>query len=68
MLKRIVTNAMQDIEKMLDTIVNLKLWVKIKEGWQDNDSIVKKFKNLGGAGGGCCWPFSMKVRRTRVTI
>lgn len=25
--------------------VNLKLWVKIKEGWQDNDSIVKKFKN-----------------------
>ena len=27
------------------TKVNLKLWVKIKEGWQDNDSIVKKFKN-----------------------
>ena len=45
MLKRIGTNARQDIEKMLDTKVNLKLWVKIKEGWQDNDSIVKKFKN-----------------------
>lgn len=45
MLKRIGTYARQDIEKMLDTKVNLKLWVKIKEGWQDNDSIVKKFKN-----------------------
>lgn len=32
MLKRIGTNARQDIEKMLDTKVNLKLWVKIKEG------------------------------------
>ena len=42
MLKRIGTYARQDIEKMLDTKVNLKLWVKIKEGWQDNDSIVKK--------------------------
>ena len=41
MLKRIGTYARQDIEKMLDTKVNLKLWVKIKEGWQDNDSIVK---------------------------
>lgn len=45
MLKRIGTYARQDIEKMLDTKVNLKLWVKIKEGWQDNESIVKKFKN-----------------------
>ena len=45
MLKRIGTYARQDIEKMLDTKVNLKLWVKVKEGWQDNDSIVKKFKN-----------------------
>lgn len=45
MLKRIGTYARQDIEKMLETKVNLKLWVKIKEGWQDNDSIVKKFKN-----------------------
>ncbi len=45
MLKRIGTYARQDIEKILDTKVNLKLWVKIKEGWQDNDSIVKKFKN-----------------------
>lgn len=45
MLKRIGTYARQDMEKMLNTKVNLKLWVKVKEGWQDNDSIVKKFKN-----------------------
>mgnify|MGYP004531470723 FL=1 len=45
MLKIIGTYARQDMEKMLDTKVNLKLWVKVKEGWQDNDSIVKKFKN-----------------------
>ena len=45
MLKRIGRYARQDIKKMLDTKVNLKLGVKIKEGWQDNDSIVKKFKN-----------------------
>ncbi|MBQ6992294.1 MAG: GTPase Era [Clostridia bacterium] len=44
MLKRIGTYARQDIEKMLDTKVNLKLWVKVKEGWQDKDSIVKKFE------------------------
>ena len=44
MLKRIGTYARQDIEKMLDTKVNLKVWVKVKEGWQDKDSIVKKFE------------------------
>lgn len=44
MLKRIGTYSRQDIEKMLDTKVNLKLWVKVKEGWQDKDSIVKKFE------------------------
>lgn len=46
MLKRIGTYARQDIEKMLDKKVNLKLWVKVKEDWQDNNSIVKKFKNI----------------------
>ena len=44
MLKKIGTYARQDIEKMLDTKVNLKVWVKVKEGWQDKDSIVKKFE------------------------
>lgn len=44
MLKRIGTYARQDLEKMLDTKVNLKTWVKVNEDWQDKDSIVKKFK------------------------
>lgn len=44
MLKRIGTNARHDLEKMLGIKINLKLWVKIKEDWQDNESIVKKFR------------------------
>jgi len=44
MLKRIGTYARQDLEKILKTKVNLKIWVKVKENWQDNNSIVNKFK------------------------
>lgn len=44
MLKKIGMYARQDIERMLDTKVNLKLWVKVKENWQDMTSIVKEFK------------------------
>ncbi len=44
MLKRIGTYAREDLEKMLDIKVNLKLWVKVKEDWLNNDQFVKKFK------------------------
>lgn len=44
MLKKIGTYARQDLEKMLDTKVNLKILVKVREDWQNNDSFVKKFK------------------------
>jgi len=44
MLKRIGTFARQDLEKMLGTKVNLKVWVKVKEDWLNDDRIVKKFK------------------------
>ncbi|NLC87909.1 MAG: GTPase Era [Clostridiaceae bacterium] len=44
MLKKIGTYAREDLEKMLDTKVNLKIWVKVKEDWLNNDNIVKKFK------------------------
>lgn len=44
MLKRISTYARQDAEKMLDTKVNLKVWVKVKEDWQEKENIVNKFK------------------------
>ena len=45
MLKRIGTYARQDLEKMLQTKINLKIWVKVRENWQDNNNIVKKFEN-----------------------
>lgn len=44
MLKRIGTYARQDLEKMLGIKINLKTWVKVKKDWQDDNSIVKKFK------------------------
>ena len=44
MLKKIGTYARQDLEKTLDTKVNLKLWVKVRKDWINDMSIVKKFK------------------------
>ena len=44
MLKRIGTYAREDLEKMLDIKINLKVWVKVKEDWLNNDTLVKKFK------------------------
>lgn len=44
MLKRISTSSRYDIENLLKEKVNLKVWVKVREGWQEKDSIVKKFK------------------------
>ena len=45
MLKRIGTSARRDIENMLDARVNLKLWVKVRKDWDDNDSFLTSFKN-----------------------
>lgn len=36
-LKLIGERAREDIEKMLDCHVNLQLWVKVKEGWRDDE-------------------------------
>ena len=44
MLKRIGMYARQDMERTLDTKINLKVWVKVKEDWQDNQNILKRFK------------------------
>lgn len=44
LLKKIASTARQDIEAMLETKVNLKVWVKVKEDWQEKDNIVNKFK------------------------
>ena len=44
MLKKIASYARIDLEKMLDVKINLKVWVKVKEDWQNDDGLVKKFK------------------------
>ena len=44
MLKKIGTYAREDLEKMLGTKVNLKLWVKVNQDWMNNENLVKKFK------------------------
>ena len=44
MLKKIGTFAREDLEKMLDCKVNLKLWVKVKEDWINMETFVNKFK------------------------
>ena len=44
MLKRIGRLARIDMEENFGVKVNLKTWVKVKEDWQDNNSIVNKFK------------------------
>ena len=44
MLKRIGSYARTDMEKNFGTKVNLKTWVKVKEDWQEDNKIIKKFK------------------------
>lgn len=44
MLKRIGRSARTDMEENFGVKINLKTWVKVKEDWQENNSIVNKFK------------------------
>lgn len=43
MLKKIGANARYEIEKQLDTKVNLQLCVKVKKEWRDSDVLIKNF-------------------------
>ena len=43
MLKKIGSQARTEIENMLETKVNLKLWVKVKKDWRDSDFLIKNF-------------------------
>lgn len=42
MAKRIGTIARNDIERLLNTKVFLKLWVKVKKSWRDNTVLLKE--------------------------
>lgn len=44
MLKRIGRAARIDMEQNFGVKINLKTWVKVKEDWIDNPSVVNKFK------------------------
>lgn len=43
MLKKIGTLARKDMENLLDTKVNLKLWVKVKKDWRDSEYLLKNY-------------------------
>lgn len=43
MLKKIGTNARFEIERLLGSQANLKLWVKVKKDWRDSDYLLKNF-------------------------
>lgn len=44
MLKKIGSSARYELEKSLGTKVNLKIWVKVKEDWNENTNILKRFQ------------------------
>ena len=44
MLKKIGQTARQDLEKMFETKINLKVWVKVDTKWDENTQILKQFK------------------------
>ncbi len=42
-LKRIGTEARQELERLMDCKVFLELWVKVKSGWADDEARVRSF-------------------------
>ncbi len=42
-LKRISTEARQELEKLLDAKVFLEVWVKVRSGWADDEARVRSF-------------------------
>lgn len=43
MLKKIGTRARYDIENLLGSRVNLKMWVRVKKDWRDSDFLLKNY-------------------------
>ncbi len=43
MLKKIGSLARRDIENLLGSRVNLKIWVRIKKDWRDSDFLLKNY-------------------------
>jgi GTP-binding protein Era len=45
-LKEVGREARTEIESLLDSRVNLKLWVKVKEGWADDERALRSLGYL----------------------
>lgn len=43
MLKRIGSQARQEIEGLMDARVNLRIWVKVRKEWRDNELYLKNY-------------------------
>lgn len=43
MLKRVGSNAREDIESFLNCKINLQLWVKVKEDWRNRENLLENF-------------------------
>ena len=43
MLKKIGTQARKEIENLMDTKVNLQLWVKVRKEWRDSELYMKNY-------------------------
>ena len=42
-LKRMSTEARQELEKLMDAKVFLEVWVKVRYGWADDEARVRSF-------------------------
>ena len=47
MLKKISTQAREDMEGFMGTKVYLQTWVKVKENWRDNVNLIRNFGYKG---------------------
>lgn len=43
MLKKVSTYARQDMERFFDCHINLRCWVKVKEGWRNREGLIHNF-------------------------
>ena len=43
MLKKISTRAREDMEKFFQCRINLRCWVKVKEGWRNREGLIRNF-------------------------
>ena len=43
MLKKVSTRAREDMEKFFQCRINLRCWVKVKEGWRNREGLIHNF-------------------------